>query len=37
MEDAGFEPGTAASAVWRIAKEPPHLLVFNYRYSFKII
>ena len=25
VEDSGFEPGTAASAVWRATGEPPHL------------
>ena len=25
MVDAGFEPGTAAAAVWSATNEPPHL------------
>ena len=27
MEDAGFDPGTAGSAVWRTTNEPPLLNV----------
>ena len=33
MEDAGFEPGTSASEVWRASNEPPHPRIWILQFS----